>query len=108
MTLTLVLSGCQSTPGSLLGKPLSEVEKRFGQPDIKTPAQVGTDRRAPQPKLLSPGDPYLYVSYSNVKGRRWHLVFVNPKVFEKIKGENPGQADWYLLEASDYDKDLVF
>ena len=106
--MTLVLSGCGSDPGAMLGKPLAEVERRFGKPDHKGPAQVTSDRRAPQPRLLSRGDRYLFVLYSSLKGRRWYLVFVTPEVFEKINGKNPGDAHWYLIEAKDYDKDLVF
>lgn len=108
LVMVVALIGCRRGPNGMLGQTLSDVEKKFGAPDEEAEAQVTADRRAPQPRLLSVGDRYLSVSYSNLKGRQWHLVFVTPETYKRVKGKSPGASKWYLLEVSDYDKDLVF
>jgi hypothetical protein len=105
------LAGCKPNPRDMIGASLAEVEARFGVPDNKfetiTPSR-SQPSGVPVPVLLSAGEAYLHVAYSNLKGRHWNLVFVKPEVFSRIKGKSPGPANWYLLEVNDYDKDLIF
>ena len=105
-----LLSGCASTPGRMIGKSLSDVEDAFGKPDGKSAEVVKTTPyEVPMPVTqLQPGDPFLFVIYPNLDSRQWWLTFVSPELYEKRKGSSPGSEKWYLIEAIDFDKDLVF
>jgi hypothetical protein len=105
----ICLAGCRQSPKDMIGASLADVESRYGVPDIKTVTEKASEPTGtPTPVLLKPGDTYLFVEYSNIKGRKWLLTFVKPDVFGRIKGKAPGSADWYLLETVNFDKDLVF
>jgi hypothetical protein len=107
--LQIVLSGCRETPGDMVGSSLADVERRFGLPDIKSKTTMPTEPTGvPGPVLLKPGDPYLFVEYVDLRGRQWHLTFVSAVIYARVKGKSPGSEPWYLLEAIDFDRDVVF
>lgn len=92
----------------MVGRPLSVIEKRCGQPTTKVLSHVSGDKWAPNPQLLSVGEPYLYVEYRGLRGRDWYLFFVRPEEFKKIKGGKTEQDDWYLLEGVGFDEGTMF
>ncbi len=111
IVLLALFAGCQATPESMVGRSMAEVEARFGAIEDKSPSTVPQEpsRRHPCMTLsLEAGDPYLFAFYPDLDGLKWYLTFVSPGLFEKRRGWNPGSAEWYLIEAHGYDKDLVW
>jgi hypothetical protein len=96
----------------LVGATAEALIAQAGQPEHNADEQVMPDHPVghfgPFPKDLQPKDKYRCFYYSNFDGEQWHFYLVPPDVYQRIRGQPPGTAAWYVLESYHYPRGTVF
>ena len=95
-----------------VGETAEALIAQAGQPEGNADEQVMPDHWVahfgPFPEALRAQDKYRLFYYSNFDGEQWHFYLVPPDVYQRIRGQSPGTAAWYVLESYHYPQGTVF
>ena len=103
-----VLIGCsRPTTRRLQGLTEAQVIERLGEPDSRFAARIGDPFFGPRPAGLQPGEGFKSLNY-RIGGDLYHVELVQPAVYERIVGKNPGDAPLYVLQMNHTPKGVVY
>ena len=83
------------------------MKAKLGPADSETQSDQPFDF-GPQPASLVPGDPYTYLYYGDYQGETLHVFLVSPEIYERVKGQRPGDKELYVLEVFTFPQGTVF
>jgi hypothetical protein len=95
-----------------VGETAETLITQAGQPELNADERVVPEHRVghfgPFPQALRPKDKYRLFYYADFDGEQWHFYLVPPDVYQRITGQSPGTAAWYVLESYHYPRGTRF